>query len=440
MPLVIVFIGILFLLLLMSVFKLNAFFSLLITAFFVGLLNSMGLNETIDSILNGIGDTMGSLVLLLTFGAMLGKLIEESGAALSITYRLKKIFGEKYIQLAFVITGFLVGIPMIYNASFLVLVPLLYTFATTSKKSLLYLGIPMSASLSVAHAYLPPHPAPTAVSMIYGADINLSLLYGLIPCIPAIVLAGPVLSRFFNKWYITPPAGMFSAKEYDEKDLPGVGVSVFTILTPVVLMVVGALFPMLAGDRVSATVLEVAAFLSNPNIALFIAVMVGIYTLGIRRGRRMTDIMKTLERAAEGIFIVVIIIAAGGALKQVLFDSGVADYIKEVVQDFHFNPIIMAWVVAALLRLAIGSATVATITAAGIMHPVVVASGVSPELMVLATGSCRFMFSPFNDVGFWMFKEYYNVSVKQTFQVWTVMESIVGIVGLITVLIIHAMA
>lgn len=439
MPLIIIALGVLFLLILMSVFKLNAFFSLLITAFVVGLLNHMGANEIITSILSGIGETMGSLILILTFGAMLGKLIEESGAALAVTYRLNRIFGEKYIQVAIIITGFLVGLPMIYNASFLVLIPLIYTFASTSKKSLLFLGIPLSASLSVAHAYLPPHPAPTAVSIIYGADVNLSLLYGLIPCIPAIILAGPVLSFFFRKTYIVPPANLYTPREYKIEELPSLGVSLFTTLIPVILMLIGAVFSLSVGENGNKTILSVAQFISNPNFALFVAVIIGIYTLGIRRGKQMKDIMKSLEKSAESIAMVVLIIAGGGALKQVLLDSGIADYIKEMVMSFDFNPIIMAWVIAALSRLAVGSATVATITAAGIMLPVVAATHVPPELMVLATGSGSLMFSHFNDIGFWMFKEYYNVSIKQTFQIWTVMESIVAIVGLVTVLILYAL-
>lgn len=438
MPLIIVALGIVILLLLMTYVKLNAFFSLLITSFLVGLFNAMGVDQVLHSILKGIGDTMGGLILILTFGAMLGKLIEDSGAALAIILRLNKVFGEKKIQLAVILTGFLVGLPMVYNASFLVLIPLIYAFASTSKKSLLYLGIPLSASLSVAHAYLPPHPAPVAVSLMYGADINLTLLYGLIPCIPAIILAGPVLSRFFTKQFVTPPKEFYEPKEYNVEDLPRLGVSLLTALSPVFLMLAGAVLTfVLKGDEPTALT-RFTKFVSDPNFALFAAVCIGIFTLGVRRGKKMPEIMKSLEKSVASIAMVVLIIAGGGALKQVLFDSGVAEYIKTIAVGLDFNPIIMAWVVAALLRLAIGSATVATITAAGIMLPIVAASGVRPELMVLATGSGSLMFSHFNDIGFWMFKEYYNVSIKQTFQIWTVMESIVAVVGLITVLILNA--
>jgi len=436
MPLVIVGVGILILLVLMTVFKLNAFISLLVTSVVVAILNQMGINEALGSILRGLGDTLGNIILILTFGAMLGKLIEESGAALTITNKLTALFGQKYIQYAIVITGFLVGLPMIYNASFLVLIPLIYTLSKTAKLPLLYLGIPLSASLSVAHAYLPPHPAPVAVSVIYGADVNIALLYGLIPCIPAIIIAGPVLSKFFSKLEINPPNNLYVFNETPKNKLPSLPMSLLTTLSPVVLMLLGVVIIFSTGNKEETLWISIAKFISNPNIALFISVIIGLYTLGVRQGRNVSELMKSLEKSIAGIAMIILIIGSGGALKQVIFDSGVAEYIKSITIDMKLNPILLSWVVAALLRLAIGSATVATITAAGIMLPIVAASGVKPELMVLATGSGSLMFSHFNDVGFWMFKEYYNVSIKQTFQIWTVMECIVGIIGLITVLII----
>ena len=437
MPLAIVGIGILFLLILMTVFKLNAFISLLVTSFLVAILNQMGINEALSSILRGLGDTLGSIILIITFGAMLGKLIEESGAALVITHQLTELFGQKYIQIAIVFTGFLVGLPMIYNAGFLVLIPLIYTLSKSAKLPLLYLGIPMSASLSIAHAYLPPHPAPVAVSAIYGADVNVALLYGLIPCIPAMIIAGLLLSRFFSKLEVNPPENLYEYKEIPSEKLPSLSMSLLTTLSPVILMLLGAVITFTAGNQAETWWMNSAKFISNPNIALFISVIIGLYTLGVRQGRNISELMKSLEKSAAGIAMIILIIGSGGALKQVLFDSGVAEYIKTITLDMKLNPIVLAWVVAALLRLTIGSSTVATITAAGIMLPIVAVSGVKPELMVLATGSGSIMFSHFNDVGFWMFKEYYNISIKQTFQIWTVMECLIGTIGLITVLIIH---
>lgn len=472
MPLIIVAIGIILLLVLIVKFKWNAFFSLLIASLTVGLLNGMNLMEVLDSVLNGIGSTLGKIILILTFGAMLGKLIEESGAAHTITYRLIDLMGLKNVQFAILITGFLVGLPMMYNASFLVLIPLIYTFATTAKLPLLYLGIPLSASLSIAHAYLPPHPAPTYVSLIYNANINQVLLIGLIPVVPACLLAGIFLSKFFRKLDVKPPAELHQEQNFKKEELPGLGRSVLAALTPVILMLLGAIVDMLLGpapakadlvskgisnltvyyqhlltdegwQQTAATVMAylitAIKFLSDANIALLMAVLAGIASLGMRNGRNMDGVMKLLGNAVGSIAMIILIIAAGGAFSQVLKDSLVNQYISTMAVNFHFNPLILSFCVAALIRLAVGSATVATMTAAPIMVPIAMQAGISPELMVLATGSGSLMFSHFNDIGFWMFKEYYNVSIKHTFLIWTVMESIVGLVGLATCLILQMM-
>ncbi len=454
MPLIYVGVGILILLVLMLKFRFDAFFALLITSFIVGILNSMGMLTILSSILKGIGDTMGSIILILVFGAMLGKLIEDSGAAHTLTNSLTEKFGLKNIQYVILVVGFLVGLPMMYNASFLVLIPLIYTFAKTTKLPLMYLGIPLSATLSIAHAYLPPHPAPTYVSFVYGADINQVLLFGLVPVIPACLIAGILLSKFFKKLDVQPPAELFEGKEFTKDELPGMTRSVLVMLTPVILMLFGATIDLIFGKDVDyselikgsvsnptlalvlSKVLEVFKFLSDANVALLMSVFAGLYFLGIKQGRKMDDLMKSMGKAASSIAMIVMIIAAGGAFKQVLTDSGVAEYIKVLASGIEFNPLVLAWCVAAIIRLAIGSATVATMTAAGIMLPILSVSNVSPELMVLATGSGSLMFSHFNDIGFWMFKEYYNVSIKQTFAIWTVMESLVAIVGLAAALLL----
>ncbi len=469
MPLLFVGIGILLMLVLLLYFKLDAFFALLITAFVVGLLNGMNIMDILDSVLTGIGGTLGKIILILAFGAMLGKLIEESGAAHTITYRLTSFFGINNIQYAILITGFLVGIPMMYNASFLVLIPLIYTLSFTTKLPLMYLGIPLSATLSIAHGYLPPHPAPTYISFIYDANVNFVLLYGLVPVIPACLIAGIFLSKFFRNLKVTPPEDLYAPREFKKDDLPSLGNSILAAITPVVLMLIGAVIDLtvsvpppkavlkemginLTGyyeqyliatgisssmAHVWAGVLTIFKFLSDANVALFMAVVVGIYTLGIRRGKGIAEIMKMLGKSVGAIAMIIMIIAAGGAFSQVLKDSNVNEYIGTVASRIEFNPLILAFSVAAVIRLAVGSATVATMAAAPIMLPIAVQSGISPELMVLATGSGSLMFSHFNDIGFWMFKEYYNVSIKQTFAIWTVMECLVAIVGLLAALILN---
>ena len=469
MPLVYVGISILLMLILLLVFKLDAFFSLLITAFAVGLLNGMNILDILNSVLNGIGGTMGKIILILAFGAMLGKLIEESGAAHTITHRLIDTFGIGRIQYAILITGFLVGLPMMYNASFLVLIPLIYTFSSNSKLPLMYLGIPLSATLSIAHGYLPPHPAPTYISLIYGANINFVLLYGLVPVIPACLIAGILLSKFFKNLKTKPPKELYEEKVFKRSELPGFTISILAAITPVILMLVGAAMDMIigvpptnsaqgeGGESVStfywnqfvesgidpstaqfiAGIATFFKFLSDANVALFVAVVVGIYTLGINRGLKVEEVMKMLGKSVGAIAMIIMIIAAGGAFSRVLTDSKVNEYIAEIATGIQFNPLILAFCIAAVIRLAVGSATVVTMTAAPIMVPIASQAAIAPELMVLATGSGSLMFSHFNDIGFWMFKEYYNVSIKDTFAIWTVMECLVALVGLAAALMLN---
>jgi gluconate transporter len=435
MPLLSIVLGILIILLLVSKLRWNIFIALLITSFVVGAINGMNVNAILQSVLFGIGETTGKILLIIVFGTMLGKLIEESGAAHTITYWFISVFGEKRLPVALMLTGFAIGLPMVYNASFLVLIPLVYTFAATTRFPLLYLGIPLCATLSVAHGYLPPHPAPTTVAAMIHANINLTLVYGIIVGIPAILIAGPFLARFFKHVIVSPPKELFSAREFDKSELPGIGISLFTVLIPIILMVTGAIFNIFVGGK--GTLASLFNFISEPNFALFFAVMVGIYTLGTRRGRSVDLVMKSLTNSVGSVALIIMIISAGGAFKQVLIDSNAGKYIETMAHDMNASPLILAWGTAALLRLALGSATVATITAAGMMVPLVTGTDVSRELVVLATGSGSLMFSHFNDTGFWMFKEYFNLTIKQTFMSWTVMECIVSTAGLLGVLALN---
>lgn len=435
MGLLIVICAILLLLVLMLIFKLNAFIALILVSFAVGITQGMPLATTLGSVTKGVGGTLGSLALVLAFGAMLGKVIEESGAAHRITYSLIKLFGKKNIQWAIVITGFLVGLPMVYNAGFLVLIPLIYAISRTADVSLLYVGIPMAASLSTTHGLLPPHPAPTAISVLYKADVNVTLLYGVLIAIPAVILAGPVLSKFFTKWKVTPPQNLYEERNIPENEWPGLGISLLVALLPVLLMLSAAVVSIFLPKDAGA--IKLFNFLGDPNIALLLAVLTGVYLLGVRKGKKMDDLMKSLSASVGSIAMIVLIIASGGAFKQVLLDSGIGEDIKGLMMTVSFSPIILAWVIAAVLRLALGSATVSAITAAGMVQPMLANAGVSPELMVLATSSGSLMFSHVNDIGFWMFKEYFNVSLKQTFLVWSVMETIVAVVGLLGVLLLN---
>ena len=437
MPLVYLGAAIVLLLALIAWLKLNPFVALILTSFLVGIVNGMAPQAALGSILKGLGDTMGSVVLVIVAGASLGKLIEESGAAHVVSKRLTDMFGYKRIQWSLMLTAFFIGLPMFYNASFLVLTPLVYALSASTGLPLLYLGIPASAALSVTHGYLPPHPAPTSVAAMLHADANMTLLFGIILAIPAILLGGPVLARFFRNTKNQPPPGLYTHREFRPEELPGLGISLFTILVPVLLMLAGAVVTMTASS--GGILMATAKFLSDANVALLLAMLTGVYTLGIRRGRKMDSLMNSVTAATASVSMLLLIIGSGGAFKQVLLDCGTADVIKRAATQAAISPILLAWGAAALIRFSVGSATVAAITAAGIVLPVLPGSGVRPELMVIAICCGSLMFSHFNDSGFWMFKEYYGATIKQTFQVWTVMECIVGTAGLVGVLLLNSL-
>lgn len=428
--------SVLVLLLLIARFRINAFWALLVVSFFVGLVAGLPADQVLASILKGVGDTLGSLVLILVCGAVLGRLIEESGAAHAISDALIRLLGEKHIQLSVLITGFLVGLPMIYNASFLVLIPLIYTLSHTRCLPLLYIGIPLSSALSTAHGLLVPHPAPVAIASLLHADLNLTLLYGLILAVPAALLAGPVLERFSRGVPASAPPSMFDPSKASPMSSPPLAVSLAVVLVPVALMLLGGATRLVPDRKAPWT--RAALFLSDPTVALFLGVTAAFVLLGLLRGRSMESLMQSASAAVANVSMVALIIAAGGAFKQVLSDTGVASSLQTVAQRLVLPPIWLCWCTSALLRLAVGSATVAAITSASIVAPVISGVGVAPELLVLAIASGSLMFSHFNDIGFWMFKEYYNVSVKDTFRVWTVMESIVALVGLAGVLVLAA--
>jgi gluconate transporter len=449
MPLVIVLIGIAILLLLIMYGKVNTFLALILVALGVGIAmsvipdemaKSLGVNAemtpatVIKSIQSGVGSTLSDLALILGFGAMLGAIIAESGAAQVITNRLIRIFGIKHIQWAMVVTGFIVGIPLFYSVGFLMVIPIIFAVTKVTKLPLLYIGIPMIASLSVTHGFLPPHPAPTAMVQFYKADVNLTLLYGLILAIPTVIIAGPIFGSTLKKMIVFPNYNLYKMREIPDDQLPPFGISVLTALMPVLLMTLSAIANLtLPPDNAGYKIL---AFLGDPVIALFLSVWIAIYTLGIRLGKKIPEIMDNLADAVKAVAMIMLIIASGGAFKQVLIDSGISNYIVGLTEGTSVSPLILAWSIAAALRIALGSATVAALTAAGIAAPLVSQTGANPELLVLATGAGSLTFSQVNDTGFWLFKEYFNLTIGQTLRSWTVMETIVSIIGLIGCLIL----
>ncbi len=435
MPIVIITIGILILFFLIAKVKLNAFLSFILVCIFVGIFQGMPLETLVKSIQAGIGNTLGFLVLILGLGAMLGKLVADSGAAQQITTRLVAAFGIKYVQWAVVLTGFIVGIPMFYSVGFVILIPLVFTIAVTTKLPLLYVGLPMLTSLSVTHGYLPPHPAPTAIAAMFNADIGKTLLYGIIIAIPAIIVAGPLFARTIKNIEAKPLKEFYNTVELRQEDLPGISKSIFTALLPIILIILAIVAKQFIAEGL---VKQILLFVGNPVIAMLIAVLVAIYTLGLSQGKKMKDVMDSLSTSVASITMILLIIAGAGALKEVLVDSGVSEYIANLLKDSSISPLILAWLIATAIRVCVGSATVAGLTAAGIVLPLASATGVNTELMVLAIGSGSLMLSHVNDSGFWLFKEYFNLSIKDTLKTWTVMETLVGIMGLLGTLALNA--
>ena len=435
MPLVIVFIGILFLFLLITLFKFNGFISFILVAIGIGIAQGMQLNYIVDSIENGIGNTLGFLVMILGFGAMLGKLVAESGAAQQITNGLIKIFGVNYTKVAVMLTGFIVGITMFYSVGFVILVPLVFTVAKATGLSLIGVGLPMLASLSVTHGFLPPHPAPSALSVMFEADIGKTLIYGVLLSIPAILISGPLLTRFLPKVEAKPLKEFMTTTVFKQDELPSLFNSLSTALLPVLLIGFSTLISLLIQEE--SILSKCINFIGNPVIALLLTLLLGTYSLGILRGKTMNQIMKTYADAVSGITMVLLVISGAGALKQILIDSGVSDYIGGILEISSMSPILIGWIIATLIRFSVGSATVAGLTTAGIVLPLVQNTNVSPELMVLSIGSGSLMLSHVNDSGFWLFKEYFNLTVKETLSTWTIMETSIGISGLIGVLILN---
>ncbi len=434
MTFIIILCCILLLVLLISWAKVNAFLSFLIVAVITGLVLGIPLDKISYSVQKGIGDTLGSLVVVIVMGAMLGKLVAESGAAQKITAVLMKLFGEKNLQWALMVTGFIVGIPLFYNVGFVLMVPIIFSAAYQYKLPAVYIGLPMLAALSVTHGFLPPHPSPSALVTQFHANMGLTLMYGFMVAIPAIIIAGPLFAKTLKN-IKSVPLQIFQPKSIPAAALPGTANSFLSSLLPVVLLALTTILPALI--KAGPVVQKFFAFAGDPIIVMTIAVITATFTLGIGMGKSMKSIMDIYGEAVKDIAMILLIVAGAGVLKQVFTDSGVSQEIGRAVKDLHIQPLVLGWLIAAIIRVCLGSATVAGLTAAGIIAPIMAQGNVHPSLMVLSIGAGSLMFSHVNDGGFWMFKEYFNLSMKDTLRSWSLMESIVAAVGLCGVLIIN---
>lgn len=434
MTFLIIFFCIVTLVLLITWGKLNPLLAFLLVSITAGLLLGIPFDKIMGSVQKGIGDTLGSLVIIIALGAMLGKLVAEIGAAQKIAAVMMNAFGIKYVQWALMITGFIIGIPLFYGVGFVLMVPLIFSIVYQYKLPAVYTGLPMLAAMSVTFGFLPPHPSPTALVVQFHANMGLTLIYGFIVSVPAIIIAGPLYSKTLKKIQ-SVPLQIFQPPSLSSEQLPGTFKSFLVALLPVILLMVTTLIPYIFS--LGAGIKQVVSFFAEPGIVMLISLAVATYTLGIKQGKSMTQVMSVYAEAAKDIAMILLIIGSAGALKQVLTDSGVSQQIASQLDNIHIQPLVLAWLIAATIRICVGSATVAGLTTAGIVAPLIVQTHASPELMVLAIGAGSLAFSHVNDSGFWLFKEYFNLSIKDTVRSWTAMETIIAVVGLAGVLLLN---
>jgi Gnt-I system high-affinity gluconate transporter len=435
MTLLIILFCIILLVILVSWARINPFIAFLIVSITAGLMLGIPLDKVEKSVQKGLGDTLGAITIIICVGAMIGKLVATSGAAQKIAEVLVNAFGIKYIQWALVLVGFIIGLPLFFETGFVLMVPLIFSVVYKYKLKAVYIGLPMLAALSVTHGFLPPHPAPSALVVIFHANIGTTLLYGLIIAVPAIIIAGPLFSRTVKNINSTPLT-TFMAEDLPDDKLPGAANSFFTALLPVILLMGATIY--LNIDHSTGTIHKLIAFIGDAPIAMLISLIVATFTLGIKCGKSMKHVAIICGDAVKDVSLILLIVAGSGAFKAVLTDSGANNNIAAFLQDFHLQPLVLGWLIAAIIRISLGSATVAGLTAAGIVSSMVLHDpSINPNLMVLAIGAGSLAFSHLNDGGFWLFKEYFNLSIKDTIRSWSLMETIISVVGLIGVLVLN---
>ncbi|CAH0418149.1 gluconate:H+ symporter [Periweissella ghanensis] len=439
MPLIAVLIGVILLVILITKFKLNTFVSLVITAFVVGLILGIPVSKLPTSIETGIGGQLGHLAIIFGFGSMLGKLLSDTGGGFRIAHKLIEIFGRKRIQIAVIIASFIIGLALFFEVGLVVLLPIIFVIAREVDMPLLYLGIPMAATLNVAHGFLPPHPAPTAVSDVLKVPLGHVLVIGILVAIPTIIISGPIFNYFLQKVYPKVYkrdiniSVLGDYKEFNIDETPKFGISVLTALLPVILIGIGTIldFILPKGTLIGNTV----AFISSPDVAMLISLIFAVFTMGLNRGLSMQEIGDKMAGSVKQIAMMLLIIGGGGAFKQVLVDGGVAKFIGDLFGQSNMSPIIVAWLITALLRISLGSSTVASITGASLVTNIVTNSSVNPVLIVLAIGAGSIFADHVNDAGFWMIKEYFGLTLKETFLSWTTLTCVISLSGLVSILV-----
>jgi GntP family gluconate:H+ symporter len=419
-------------------FKVHPFVALTIAAGFLGLTSGMPVAKVMKTFQDGFGGVLGFVGIVLALGTMLGKLMADSGGADQIAQTLIRKFGTKNIHWAMMFSAFLVGIPLFFEIGFVLLIPLVFIVARRSGVSLVKIGIPLLAGLSVVHGLVPPHPGPLLAIGVFGADIGKTIFYGLIVALPTAIVAGPIFGNFISKRIPGNPSTELMdqiAKESQHQNLPSFTITLVTVLLPVFLMLLKTFADViLPAEHIFRQWMDL---LGHPITALLAALLLAFYTFGAARGFTRQNIMKMLDQSLAPTAAIVLIVGAGGGFKQMLVDTGVGNVIGHMAVQAQISPILLAWLVAAVIRVATGSATVATITGAGIVAPVVaMMPGVNRELLVLATGAGSVILSHVNDAGFWLVKQYFNMTVAETFKTWSMMETILSVVGIILIMLL----
>lgn len=432
------------LIILITRYKMYPFLVLILVSLALGMAAGMPMDKIVKSFENGNGGTLGHIAVVVGLGTMLGKMMAESGGAERIATTLIDWFGEKNIHWAMLFVAIIVGLPVFFEVGFVLLIPIAFNVAKRTGKSLLLIGLPMVAGLSVVHGLIPPHPAALLAVQAYGADIGKTVAYGLIVGVPTALVAGPLFALLVHRHVKLPDTNPLAAQFVESAEqrssgaaggtstgsLPGFGVTLFTVLLPVLLMLVGSWADLIFAPKTLPN--DLLHFIGNADVALLIAVLVSFWTFGAQRGFSREQIQKFCGDCLAPIAGITLIVGAGGGFGGVLRDSGISQQIVAVATQAQLSPLLFGWFVAALIRLATGSATVAMTTACGIVAPIAAAGSVHvrPELLVLATGSGSLIFSHVNDGGFWLIKEYFGMTVGQTFKTWSLCETIISLLGL----------
>ena len=439
------FFSVLLLFLFVLRFKIHAFISLLLISILVGLSTGMDFEEVLISIQEGMGGILGFIAVVVGLGAIFGEILQDTGGVEALAKSMLKKFGEKKSSWALMTSGFLIAIPVFFEVGFIILVPIAFALARKTGKSVLFYAIPMMAGLAVTHAFIPPTPGPIAVAQIIDVPLGWIILFGFIIGFPTAIVAGPVFGKYIsNRIYLPPPEidpDLKDIVEKDHKELPSFEWVLFLIGLPLVLILARTFVDLAYGEEwLNPSVFwDALKFVGHPFIALLIATLLAGYIMGVRQGYKPSQIMRIANAALAPAGLIILVTGAGGVFKQILVDSGVGESLAALLTEYNISPVILAYIIAIVIRVTQGSATVAMITAAGMIAPVVTLMGlgdIEKALIVVSIAAGSTMLSHVNDSGFWLIGKYLGMDEKQTLKSWTVMESLISIFSFIIVLIL----